>query len=460
MECRKCGLTVSESDTYCSQCGERLDGKKQCPACQNFVNENDVFCSFCGKRVDGKTVCSKCGAVYEGNFCAVCGEKRVEKVVTESAKKQCGWEKFKKIERYLTPSLALGAIFILFICSFFVGFTLKVEASGECLAETLTTFDFFGKTFENLEAQLRALKSSINPANYNIAEIYSKIPYIIIAIAVGVNLAVCTAMLIVASVKVGTGFSKGNEVKINSCLATAYACFFITSLIAFSAVAVVNLLNVIITTMSVGSTAGLIISGIIIIAIVALRKIALGKQGFNSANICKTICIGLTVIVSIIAGVLVSKSFVRATGASVSFDFASSAYLQLVVLLITNASATAMQIKSIMAPSIISHVICLVALVCVGLLLYFTLSALLNDKPKKGRISILITSILVMLSIVGLLIMSVNGVELVTAILTKLNIKLTLRTIVIAPLVLSVIMVATAIVNAVGVSGKENEQTE
>ncbi len=464
MECKKCGAVTGESDLYCSQCGERLDGKKQCPACKNYIKEDAVFCPCCGKRVDGKTVCSKCGAVYEGNFCSVCGEKRCEKVAETSAKKKSAWEKFKKIESYLTPSLALGALFVLFVCSFFVGFTLHLEASGEAVSGGLTTIDFFGTAFDNLDAQLKSFKDILTAQNFKIAETYIKMPYIIIAVVVGINLAVCTAMLAVASVKVGIGFSKKKEVQINGFLSVAFACFFITSVIAFSAVAVANIWQVIVTTMSAGSIAGLIISGIIIIATAVLRKLALGRSGLTGANICKTICLATTIIISIITAVLAGKNFIKANesvqGANMNFNFATSAYLQLVVVLLTETSAKPMQIKSIMTPSIISHIICLASLVCLGVLLWFSLSALFKEQPKKGRISVLIVSILTMVSLIALLIMSLNGIDLISAIFTKLNIKISLRTVVIAPLVLSVIMVATAIVNAVGSRGKELDQTE
>ena len=73
VNCGKCDAQLADDAKFCPQCGERVDGLKECRYCRREIAEDAVYCTYCGKRQDGKVVCNKCGEVYEGNFCPKCG---------------------------------------------------------------------------------------------------------------------------------------------------------------------------------------------------------------------------------------------------------------------------------------------------------------------------------------------------------------------------------------------------
>lgn len=67
--CPMCNFENADTVAFCTQCGARLDERKECPSCKALLSPDAVFCNNCGARVDGKTVCESCGTVYEGSFC-------------------------------------------------------------------------------------------------------------------------------------------------------------------------------------------------------------------------------------------------------------------------------------------------------------------------------------------------------------------------------------------------------
>ena len=56
MECKKCGQIVVDGASFCSNCGERVDGKKPCKACGKPNDENFSFCVYCGKPGRGTEI--------------------------------------------------------------------------------------------------------------------------------------------------------------------------------------------------------------------------------------------------------------------------------------------------------------------------------------------------------------------------------------------------------------------
>jgi len=99
--CPHCGAPIDEGDTFCTECGKRVDevsqttssepAKPKCPHCGAPIDEGDIFCTECGKRVDevpqttssepAKPKCPHCGAIMEEGdvFCTECG-KRIDEV--------------------------------------------------------------------------------------------------------------------------------------------------------------------------------------------------------------------------------------------------------------------------------------------------------------------------------------------------------------------------------------------
>lgn len=142
MICNKCGAENDDGVKYCSTCGNRLDGKKECPFCHAEIKETSVYCANCGKRVDGKKLCPVCGNEMGENdkFCNACGYGN--KPVTKQRDSQIGFApKTEKVLFYIKNGLALLAMLFAFVGAFVIG----LGVTGGMHFEIINYY----KTFEN-----------------------------------------------------------------------------------------------------------------------------------------------------------------------------------------------------------------------------------------------------------------------------------------------------------------------
>ena len=160
MNCKKCNAELTEDAIYCPSCGVRVDGKKRCKNCGRDVPEEGLYCIYCGTRLDGKIICAKCGEAFEGKFCPKCGVPAVP-VNTVAAgnravKADRGQPKASKVITTVKQSVLYGALCVLFICSFFVTFSMKVNVQGISLRTGLnsTSFYFFIDIFSEVKDAL------------------------------------------------------------------------------------------------------------------------------------------------------------------------------------------------------------------------------------------------------------------------------------------------------------------
>ena len=151
MNCGKCEAPLADDAKFCPQCGARVDGKKECWYCRREIAEDAIYCTYCGKRQDGKIVCNKCGEVYEGNFCPKCGaaarpqaanapghapaamyasaamdasEPSAPSAIAVDERRSAARTRANRVMAIIKQSLLYGALCVLFICSFFVTFSL------------------------------------------------------------------------------------------------------------------------------------------------------------------------------------------------------------------------------------------------------------------------------------------------------------------------------------------------
>lgn len=185
MVCKKCGAELADDSIYCLQCGARVDGKKKCLHCGRDIPEEAVFCSYCGARADGKTVCKDCGTAFEGSFCPRCGKKITaaaetymmphEKLKKAEQERQAAKSKAYNVMSVVKQSLLFAALCIMFVCSFFISFSLVYSERGaEQLSSSTgaTSFYFLVDSFKEVKdllAQTGTYYREFEIANYLLA---------------------------------------------------------------------------------------------------------------------------------------------------------------------------------------------------------------------------------------------------------------------------------------------------
>lgn len=188
VNCGKCDAPLADDAKFCPQCGERVDGKKVCPGCGREIAESSVFCTYCGKRQDGKVVCNKCGEVFEGNFCPKCGTavrpqaampgyspapaamnaspapaamnaSSAPAANAVDERRTAARMRANRVMAIIKQSLLYGALCVLFICSFFVTFSMTASVNGESgsVAVNKTSFYFLVDIFQEMKDMLASM---------------------------------------------------------------------------------------------------------------------------------------------------------------------------------------------------------------------------------------------------------------------------------------------------------------
>lgn len=238
MNCKKCGKENSDNSIYCSNCGYRLDGKKQCAGCGQMIEEDAIYCNFCGSRVDGKNVCKNCGCVYDGEFCSQCGASKSKKEVSVVKNNGDSKKMFNKIVGIVAPCLVLVALLVLFINSFLLGIQVVVNDGkevGNALGENKSVLYFFGNAYkdatETFEWYEKIYKNNLN---LPVAKLGYYLPIVICTIAFATNIIVSLTTLIVASIKTGVAIYKNEEINNTKYLALSFCTFIVSLLLLLS----------------------------------------------------------------------------------------------------------------------------------------------------------------------------------------------------------------------------------
>lgn len=319
MKCIKCGCEIADDSVFCTECGASQDGRIKCQKCGALNLPNEQTCAKCLARLDGKEYCPKCGTLTDGVFCAECGT-RVKATAPVSApqpnvytntptlkiktSKKSTFEIYKSIERIVTPCLLLFIMFLLFCCSFGVGFSVDAYgASGTLLYENLGAIPktgggmlyFFGQSFASTTANIN---SHPELAGNALARFGLQLPNVICLIAVLANFITIVTLFIISSIKTGVCLKKGEKANIFKYVLTAFVCFFVTATIVKEANYIYMDYNYYdwmysesyyYVSMSIGSIIGIIFPIPIFIFAFILEQVAKGKQFACAENLIKII---------------------------------------------------------------------------------------------------------------------------------------------------------------------------
>ncbi len=317
MNCIFCNSPVPDDGVFCPTCGKRIDGKKPCPACGKYFE--GIFCPYCGTRTDGKIECANCHKVFEGIYCPYCGTpaKEDNKTATQTPNKPKTNKKFfdgyLKVERFLSPALLLGALFILFVCSFFIGVTtISVYLGQTTTQEYGNIFPFFCDFYKELADTSNLLKQSTTNITPEQIDFSLYAPTILCTIALSVNLLASFVCLVLGCVKFYKFVKYGESISINKYISFSLSTFFIAvatmyaySSYFFSAGSGTTLSF---TILSPGSIAGIVCSSVFVLIGIALKQVSFGKKALQANNLFKLISHSLFVAL-IIAIVSVSNNF-------------------------------------------------------------------------------------------------------------------------------------------------------
>lgn len=130
MICKHCGKEIADDVKFCNYCGKRADGQKACPSCGALLPEDSMFCSSCGANLKGASEVKKEAAVADASAAPA---------------KSVGW---KKVLTYVSWGCVAFAAVMALIFTFCIGASAKVAGVGA----TVSIYDYFGKTYEQLNS--------------------------------------------------------------------------------------------------------------------------------------------------------------------------------------------------------------------------------------------------------------------------------------------------------------------
>ena len=420
MDCKKCGALVPDGGTFCPNCGARADGKKNCNFCGNLIDESAVYCTYCGARVDGKKICKNCGEEIIGNFCTKCGYGVKEKTIAVTAtpnkvKKEkpindgTSISAFAKVEKVLSPSLSLLIMAVLFICSFFIGVTIKGNPLIKELlgidSRPIGVFYYFSDAFNDVSIFMSNYSTNINSG---LVSGLLKMVNIICLIIICINFVVQTVLAIVGGIKGGKAIYKKEQVDLNkyaigmfiSFIATA-VIIYATNYVSLKAISSISVVEVA-TKMSFGSIFGIVFSIILFVGVFVLMQIKKGKGFASPHNLKFIITLAVSIILSGITILLIEKIGVRMVGLEGDTQVSISVGTSMVMEFILESILTMEDPAVLALPCYLSIASYLVSIACiifaVATLAYLTYS-IFSGNQKKVR-SIILSSITLLLSIV------------------------------------------------------------
>ncbi len=333
MICKKCGSVLVEGGIFCANCGARADGKKECIKCKKLIDEKAVYCTFCGSRVDGKTVCKNCGKEMVGTFCAFCGTSSKKSMrsldKTVGAYNTNSKQTYEKVERFLSPALLLGALLVLFICSFFIGYTHPYydRYTDLYINKSYTSIYFFKDAYTIANADILASQGDLSANNLRIYSFIAKLPLVFYTIFIAITMLYTCFSLVYGIIKYAKALNNNKRCDISKITTSAFAVFLFTAIFILvnNYISVPENDSTLNIKMSAGSLAGIIIGLILIICSLLLKLIKNGKSLFNKINVIKLI-FGSIIIVFSLALVFLLKKYLRITSAYSSVEVMDSSF--------------------------------------------------------------------------------------------------------------------------------------
>ena len=315
MLCKNCNASNPDDAVFCSACGARIDGKRNCPSCGRAIAEDCLYCNYCGARVDGKTICEKCRTPYEGSFCPHCGAPAASGKSRELKGNGEISATARNILFSVRASLMFGAIVIMLIFSFLAGVFLKIQTDTVPVTQTDNVIDILFRRWSDLKQYFASLDTPVyfeaKFALYSIA--------VLQAAAIGANIVVCLIFTILATVKFYKKIGREEVSLLKYVLPPVVSTFCAVTVMKAS----VNLgqtissIDIIQTGLNGTTVAEIVLVAVLIAGALTLDVILNARK--YAENVKKLICTVIAVLLGVVAVSVFSGNFISLEGIDISF---------------------------------------------------------------------------------------------------------------------------------------------
>ena len=274
---------------YCVNCGKEIEeDAKFCPHCGAQVQEDKLNVE---PEIKNEEVAVTATQAVSDQVCVapVTEEKPQNKGVDKTDIK----EGFLKIEKLMTPVICFATMFILLLCSFFIG--VFVEESGV----KQNTFHYFGENFRQVNEAFSLYGNEFD-AQKNMLNFINVIACIVLSL----NLIVQVTLAALGGYKGAKAMKNGEKTPVIKYALWMFISFAITATVIYTfeyAYARTEILGINVdvgSEMSGGSKAGLIIGAIFLFVVYLMQKVQEGKAVLDKNYLIK---LGLTVVTLIFA---------------------------------------------------------------------------------------------------------------------------------------------------------------
>ena len=190
MFCKKCGTKLLENSESCPKCGFNRNGTYKCDNCGNLIDERDRYCEYCGTK----------------------------KGVKDHSPK----EGFRKVEKYLSPSLLFFSIIFLFITSILAGLGSSVMGVEVSSTNIFTIFTSDHKSFLEIIKNFDGIRLT-----------FAHVLYITLAVLTVANFIVCFTCFIVSIPRFVSVFTSGKKDLYSPFKASVTSTFLFAITLAF-----------------------------------------------------------------------------------------------------------------------------------------------------------------------------------------------------------------------------------
>ncbi len=336
MKCYHCGQENNDEAVFCKQCGQRVDGKIQCPTCNQLIDYDSQFCEYCGNSLQDDLQVTDETTATESHI------ENTEHTFINTLISQKFKLKGNRIFEIGSGAFAMLSVFFSLLFTFFIG--LKPNGSNlnvldNNLANTLdlNIFYYLGECYSN------TLVADKNYPPFFVSNYYfTTIMGTLLSIAIITTVVIFSIIAIIRYVN----YANGRTLKSYTNFALATYISFILGVTLFYAF---NCISCKYSTASISlnlnnyTTAGIVLSSVFIVLSYVCQTANLGKELTSQKNLHK-FCFSILGIValSFMTVMIASPSIVLKTDNGVmSYNFLGAMSYLASIYLIKNMTGYA-----------------------------------------------------------------------------------------------------------------------